>query len=204
LLGGRLYPIVRRLHPGVRLKIMEGGSSQLDEWLADEVVDIAIRYRYGASLLEHEQALAVVDSYLVGPPGDSITAQPQVRFDALRDLPLVLPSERNGLRNGLDAFARQQRTTVVPVIESDSMPLQKLLIVQEHLYTVLPIHAVWEEVRDGTLQAAHICDPPFQRTLAMSFARTKGPARAVTAIAQHICEIFDELAASGMWERDSE
>jgi LysR family nitrogen assimilation transcriptional regulator len=198
-LVGRLYTQMRERHPAVRLKILEGSSGQVEEWLADARVDIAILYRYGASLSDQEQALASVDSYLIGPKGDRLTSAAEVPFGALDDLPFILPSAPNGLRTALDAMARQERITLAPVIEADSLPLQKSLAAQERLYTVLPLHAVWNEVAEGRLQAAKIVQPPFQRTVAMAMAKSKGPARAVSAVASRIVDIVAELARQGMW-----
>lgn len=198
-LVGRLYTQVRDRLPQVGLKILEGSSGQVEEWLADARVDIAILYRYGGSNPEQEQALAVVDSYLVGARGDAATSAAEVPFAALDGLPFILPSAPNGLRTALDALARQRRITLAPVIEADSLPLQKSLAADERLYTVLPLHAVWAEVADGRLQAARIVDPPLQRTVSMAMARAKGPARAVSAVATQIVELVGEMGRRGLW-----
>lgn len=201
-LVGRLFTDMRERHPAVKLKILEGSSGQVEEWLSDARVDIAILYRYGSTLAEHEQALATVDSYLIGPKGDRLTQAQTLPFSALDDLPFILPSAPNGLRTALDAVARQERITLAPAIEADSLPLQKSLVAQERLYTVLPLHAVWTEVAEGRLQAAKITDPPFQRTVAMALAKSKGPARAVSAVASRIVDIVAEMARKGMWHSD--
>jgi len=198
-LVGRLFTEIRKRHPAVSLKVLEGSSGQVEEWLADARVDIAVLYRYGPSLPEMEQSLAVVDSYLIGAAGDKTTAAAEVGFGALHELPFILPSVPNGLRTALDAMARQQRITLAPVIEADSLPLQKSLVATERLYTVLPIHAVWNEVAEGRLQASKIIDPPFQRTVAMATSKSKGPARAVSAVASQIVDIVDDMARAGMW-----
>ncbi|WP_280151958.1 LysR substrate-binding domain-containing protein [Piscinibacter sp. XHJ-5] len=197
-LVGRLYVETSKRYPAVSLKVLEGSSGQVEEWLADARVDIAILYRYGP-LPEMEQSLAVVDSYLIGPPGDKPTAVAEVAFDRLNELPFILPSAPNGLRTALDAIARQRRITLAPVIEADSLPLQKGLVATERLYTVLPIHAVWSEVADKRLQAARIFDPPFQRTISMATSKSKGPARAVSAVGALIVEIVEDMAGAGMW-----
>ncbi|MEF7612457.1 LysR substrate-binding domain-containing protein [Aquincola sp. MAHUQ-54] len=198
-LVGRLFTEVRSRHPGVHLKILEGSSGQVEEWLADARVDIAILYRYGASLPEHEQALATVDSYLIGARGDTLTTAAEVPFASLHELPFILPSAPNGLRTALDAMARQERITLAPAIEADSLPLQKLLVEQERLYTVLPLHAVWQEMQERKLQAARIVSPSLQRSVSMAMARQKGPAKAVSAVAALIVQIVDEMAQRGMW-----
>ena len=199
-LVGKLFTETRARHAAVSLKILEGSSGQVEEWLADARVDIAILYRYGPTLPEMEQSLAVVDSYLIGCVGDELTALPEVRFSALNELPFILPSAPNGLRTALDAMARQQRISLTPVIEADSLPLQKSLVATERLYTVLPLHAVWGEVADERLQASRIVDPPFQRTISMATAKSKGPARAVSAVAAQIVEIVANMAKAGMWQ----
>lgn len=198
-LVGRLFSAARSRYPAVNLKVLEGSSGQVEEWLADARVDIAILYRYGPSLPEMEQSLAVVDSYLVGARGDAPTAAPEVAFDSLDQLPFILPSAPNGLRTALDTIARQRRISLAPVIEADSLPLQKSLVAAEGLYTVLPLHAVWSEVADARLQAARIVDPPFQRTISMAASKSKGPARAVTAVTALIVEIVEQMARAGMW-----
>ncbi len=200
-LVGRLFAELRARHHAVNLKVLEGSSGQVEEWLADARVDIAILYRYGSTLSDSEQSLAVVDSWLVSPPATNGTsdASDEVAFSALHGLPFILPSAPNGLRTALDTLARQQRITLAPVIEADSLPLQKSLVATERLYTVLPLHAVWREVQDGVLRAARIVDPPLQRTIAMAFSKSKGPARAVTAVAAQIVKIVDEMAHTGMW-----
>lgn len=201
-LVGRLFTDIRERHPAVKLKILEGSSGQVEEWLSDARVDIAILYRYGSTLSEQEQALATVDSYLIGPKGDRLTQAAELPFNALDELPFILPSAPNGLRTALDAMARQQHITLIPAIEADSLPLQKSLVAQERLYTVLPLHAVWTEVAEGRLQAARIVEPPFQRTVAMALAKSKGPARAVSAVASRIVDIVADMARKGMWHSD--
>lgn len=199
ILIGRLFEQLRASHPGVSLKVLEGSSGQVEEWLTDGRIDIAILYRYGSTLPEQEEALATVESYLIGGKGDRLTAGGSVNFANLDGLPFILPGAPNGLRTALDAGARQARIALAPVIEADSLPLQKQLTAQEGLYTVLPLHAVWQEVQEGRLQAARIVEPPFQRTVAMAYAKAKGPSRAVTAVSGLVVRIVGEMANQGMW-----
>lgn len=198
-LVGRLFSEIRKRYPLVSLKILEGSSGQVEEWLADARLDIAILYRYGTALTDQEQSLAQVDSFLIGAAGDECTAAAEVDFRKLDGLPFILPAAPNGLRTALDAVARQHHLNLSPAIEADSLPLQKSLVANERLYTVLPIHAVWSEVADGRLQASRITGPAFQRTVSMASAKSKGPTRAVSAVASQILEIVDDMARAGMW-----
>ncbi len=196
---GPLFNRLRAKYPDVQLRLLEGSSGQVEEWMADERVDIAILYRYGRSMSTQEQSLAIVDSYLIGPPGDRLTASTEVPFAALDGLPLVLPGVPNGLRPALDALCRQEKVTPQPQLEADSLPIMRAMVAQARLYTVLPIHAVWDEVCDQRLQAARLVSPSLQRTVSMALTRAKGPARAVSAVAAEIQALIDEGAQRGMW-----
>lgn len=196
---GELFSRLHAQFPEVRLRVLEGSSGQVEEWLADARVDIALLYRYGPSLPEMEVALARVESYLVGAAGDPKTVGGQVPFRTLDGLPFVLPGPPNGLRNALDAMARREHITLETALEVDSLPLFKSLVAGQRLYTVLPLHAVWQEVQAGQLQAALIVDPPLQRTVSMAEARTKGPNRAVQAVTGLLTELFEENAGRGLW-----
>lgn len=198
--AGKLYKQIRAHYPGIKLKILEGSSGQVEEWLADARVDIAILYRYGRTLAEHEQALCTVQSYLVGRRGDRFTQAPEVNFASLDGLPFILPSAPNGLRTALDALARQHRIALEPVIEADSLPLMRSVVAEEGLYTVLPLHAVWSEVEEGKLQASRIVSPELQRIVSMTLARSKGPAKAVSAVTGLIEQAVAAEASRGMWK----
>jgi hypothetical protein len=96
-------------------------------------------------------------------------------------------------------MARQEHITLAPAIEADSLPLMRTTVAEARLYTVLPIHAVWAELQEGRLQAAKIVSPALQRIVSMALARTKGPARAVSAVAAEIVSVVEDSARSGMW-----
>ena len=198
-LVGRLFKQMRAHFPAVHLKIVEGSSGQVEGWLEDEHLDIAILYRYAPSLPEGEHSLARVESYLIGAKGDRLTKPDQIPFAALDNLPLILPGAPNGLRTALDAMARRERITIAPVIEADSLPLFKSVVAEDRLYTVLPLHAVWKEIEAGQLSAAKIVDPPMQRTVSMALAASKAPRKAVSEVAHQIVRIVDDMAKSGLW-----
>ena len=196
---GRLFKQIRALFPAIHLKVVEGSSGQVEGWLADDRLDIAILYRYTASLPEGEHALATVESYLIGAEGDRLTKQSEVPFASLDRLPLILPSAPNGLRQALDALARHEHVVIAPLIEADSLQLFKSVVADERMYTVLPFHAVAAEVEAKHLQAAKIVDPPVRRTVSMVLAASKAPRKAVTEVAAQIVRIVDDMAQKGLF-----
>ena len=194
-----LFTRVRAALPKVHLRILEGSSGQIDEWLVDARLDIAILYRYAPATQETERELSLVESYLIGAAGDRVTRTAEVDFHALDGLPFILPGSPNGLRNSLDAVARAEHISVVPVIEADSLPIMKSIVAAEGLYTVLPLHAVRHEIANGLLQAARIVNPHLQRRISMATAKTKAPGRAVTEIEALIVDIVSSLTGDSDW-----
>jgi len=179
--------------------VLEGSSGQVEEWLADARIDIAIVYRYGPPRPAEEHCLATVDSYLIGPPGDAITAGAEVDFLQLNQLPFILPSAPNGLRTLLDSLAKQLHIQLEPLIEADSLPLQKSLVEKDKLYTVLPLHAVWAEVSEGRLQASRIVNPICQRKIALTYAKSKRLTRAVSSVSSLIQVNVENMGRNGLW-----
>jgi DNA-binding transcriptional LysR family regulator len=206
LLPSTAHPLIRRLFsrlrqqfPKVHLKILEGSSGQIEEWLTDSRVDIAILYRYGDKCPPGETALGYVDSYLVGAAGDPRIRAEMVDFEALDGLPFILPGAPNGLRNTLDGLARARKIVIAPLIEADSLPLMKSIVEHERMYTVLPLHAVWQEVQEGRLGIAALRNPAMGRIISMAYARAKGPGRTVMEVANQIESLAREIGGEGVW-----
>jgi len=206
LLPSTAYPLIRRLFsrlrqqsPKLHLKIFEGSSGQIEEWLTDNRIDIAILYRYAETCPLGETALAYVDSYLIGAAGDARTRAGEIRFDKLDGLPFILPGAPNGLRNTLNGLMRARKITIAPLIEADSLPLMKTIVEHEHMYTVLPLHAVWQEVQEGRLSVAALRDPTIRRIISMAHARAKGPGRIVMEVTRQLEALAQEIGNEGIW-----
>lgn len=186
---GPLFAFLREHHPGARLRVLEGASGKVEEWLADGRADIGLLYRYNTPLPAHETALLVGDAFLVGGRGDRPTAGDTVPFRALASLPLVLPSAPNGLRHEIDVKARTARVTLTPILETDSLGVLKTLAMNEHVNVILSHHALGEELAAGKLQAARIVDPTISATISIAHSKTKAPASAVTLVSQKVSEL---------------
>ena len=187
--------------PNVRLRVFEGSTGQIEEWLASDRIDVAIRYRYGRSLPRGELALAVVDTCLVGPAGDPVTREPTVRFARLDRLPLVLPGAPNALRVLLDQTAKRLRLKLSVVMEADSLPLQTDAAAESECYTILPVHAVHEAVQAGRVQASRIVSPAIARTIALGTTTQRPLTAAGREVVKLIREIVGEFVGPGPWQR---
>ncbi|MCL4775005.1 MAG: LysR family transcriptional regulator [Burkholderiaceae bacterium] len=199
VLGVPLFFELRKAFPGIRLHIFEGSGGQIDQWLANGFVDLGLPYRYARTHQADVDPLVEISSYVIGRPGDELTAAPTVRFAALDGQPLVLPGEPSGVRLTLDQMARHAGITLNVVLEADSTQIQKAVPRLGGAYAVLPAHAVTEETQSGTLQLSRIVEPEFNRSIVLGMTAARPPSRATREVARLIREIFGRSRAH--WER---
>ena len=164
-LVGALFKRVRRDYPRVRLHLIDGSNRQLDEWLADGKLDMAVLFGDARHLDPDARQLAVGSLCLVGAAGDALTAGETVDFAQLDGVPLVLPARPNGLRLRLDEVARERGVTLQLAAEVDSLQMMKDIAAQGGGYAVLIREAVGWEEKAGMLQAARLENPVMQRTI---------------------------------------
>lgn len=192
----RLYHQLREEHPRVRLQVFGGSNGKLEEWLANGDVDIGVLFRYGNAHIASEQALGVVDTYLVSCLKNPVTRHATVKFSSLDKLPLVLPGPPNGLRVALDQTARKQNIELNVILEVNSVPIYTDVVAEGGIYTVLAGYAAAQGVKSGRLQASRIIEPDMTRIvcLAVSPRPASLAARETARMLRHIvADVADSI-----------
>ncbi len=167
-LVGALFQQVRRDFPQIELRLMEGFSGSIEEWLANGRADVGVLARYGAQSSRTDEALTTDELYLVGPAGDRLTAARSVHFDDLAGVPLVLPGVPDGLRLMLAEAARKNGIALAVAVEVDSLTAMKAIVAGGSGYTILTRQAVLAELQLKRLQTALIVEPTLTRTLVLA------------------------------------
>src|SRR4249920_1351168 len=119
-----LYKRLTERYPLIQLAVREGQGSQLETWLEDGSVDLAILYRTSPTAQNGDNYLVETSTYLVSAADDPLTSRPTVPFSALHNLPLVLFCRPNSWRNLLDQLAIEHGISLNVVLEADSLRLQ--------------------------------------------------------------------------------
>jgi LysR family nitrogen assimilation transcriptional regulator len=179
--------------PGVRLHVVEGFSGDLDEQLAAGALDLTIVNRYGVSNARDEETLGVVDTYLVGKVASLSGLGQSIKFAALSDYPLILPSRPNGLRTTLDQLARKQQLSLNVVIEVDTLNAMKDVAAAGGAFTILPFLAVQDDIERGLLDAVRIDKPQIKRTIALAFTHQHPLSRAARVVGAYVRELSKVL-----------
>ena len=192
--------LLRRLtecYPLIQLRIREGQGSQLETWLDDGSLDMAILLRSGEADLRNALAPAQTDTYLVARPGDKLTAQPTVRFEKLDGLPLITFGRPSPWRDQLDQLAREKGITLNVQIEADSLALQLAMVTQGGMYALLGGYAISQALKAGDIQASQVVEPRVLRHVALTLARAGEVTLAMRTVMQEAQSVAHGLTLTG-------
>jgi DNA-binding transcriptional LysR family regulator len=188
-----LYYRLKKRYPLVQLAVREGQGAQLETWLEDGSVDLAILYRSSPSPKNGDTYLVETPTYLVGAEGDERTSGPTVPFAALDNLPLVLFCRPSSWRNRLEQLATEHGIALNVALEADSLSLQTHVVADGNIYALLGPYAVAAAARDCRLQSARIVNPSVTRHIALAMSRHGE----LTLACRTVMQVTREIVSSG-------
>ncbi|SED86315.1 DNA-binding transcriptional regulator, LysR family [Beijerinckia sp. 28-YEA-48] len=149
----------------VELKIVESHSGVLLDWLAENVVDIAIVEDLHTHTALKETVLFAEPLSILTAAGQSICPTGPIKMADIGKLDLVLPSQRHGLRALLDRKFADAGLPLVPKLELDSMAAAIRLVKSGGWATAMPASAVRRSLETQVLEAHAIVRPSILRQL---------------------------------------
>jgi LysR family transcriptional regulator, nitrogen assimilation regulatory protein len=174
-------PLVQKIKsefPQISLKIIEGFSGHVLEWLANGRIDIAVLYGESKHQSFLTEPLLEDELFLLGPANDPHgLGNGPVELAELERVPMILPSRPHGLRVLLDTVFEREGVTPKIEMELEAMPSALLLAEEGVGYTVLPYAAVYQLVQNGRI-ACWALSPKITRTLILATS-TQRPMTAV-------------------------
>jgi LysR family transcriptional regulator, nitrogen assimilation regulatory protein len=188
-----LYRRLKERYPLIELTVREGQGSQLETWLEDGSVDLAILYRTSPSPKHCDTYLVETATYLVSAAGDPLTTQPTVPFSALHNLPLVLFCRPSSWRNHLEQLGVERDVSLNVALEADSLSLQTHIVAQGGIYALLGPYAIAAASRDRRLQSAKLVRPTVHRHIALAISRHAQ----LTLACRTVMQVARDIANSG-------
>ena len=188
-----LYQRLKERYPLIQLAVREGQGAQLETWLEDGSVDLAILYRTGKSPKNGDIYLVETSTYLVGAAGDSLTSRPTVRFSALHNLPLVLFCRPSSWRNHLEQISAERKVSLNVALEANSLSLQTHIASQGGIYALLGPYAIAAASKEHRLQSSKLVDPVVPRHIALAMSRHAN----LTLACRTVMQIARDIAKSG-------
>jgi LysR family nitrogen assimilation transcriptional regulator len=199
VLAGQLAYRVAARFPGISLRIVEGYSVHLIEWLQRGEIDAAIMYGSDADFHLETQPLLLDELVLVGPPDSDLKPDVPVTVAALSALPLVLPSRPNGLRLIVEGAAAKAKVKLIVRFEADSFRVLNDLVEKGLGYAVLPLSAIGREREARYLKFAPLIQPKVTRQLVLGLPPDRVASRATKVVIDLAREEIKELTHSGAW-----
>ena len=190
-----LYKRLKEQYPLVQLAVREGQGAQLETWLEDGTVDLAILFRTQPSPNHGDIYLVDTPTYLVSAAGDRLTSRPRVPFSALRNLPLVLFCRPSSWRNRLDQLAAEHGISLNVALEADSLRLQTHIVADGGAYALLGPYAINAASKNLRLQSSKLVDPIISRYIALAMSRHGQPTLASRTVMQVLREVAKSDAA---------
>ncbi len=199
ILAGPLARGVATNASNISLRVVEGYSAHLIDWLHRGEIDAALLYGPATDFQLKAEALLLEEILLVGPPDSGLDPNIAQPFSELAHLPMVLPSRPHGLRILADSAAAKGDVRLDVRFQADSFILMKDLVESGMGYSFLPLSAFNAEARAGRLTYAPIENPSVTRQLALATQPGGSPSRATRVLNRLVKHEIVKLVENGTW-----
>jgi DNA-binding transcriptional LysR family regulator len=185
-------------YPEIQLLVCEGYTEVLTDWVATGQLDIAIINMPSGKFSLPAHHILEEDMMLARGPMNEAALPGIVSYRKLKDLDIVIPSRRHGLRRILDAAAAEAGFTLKPRLEIDTLSAICEVVATTDLVTVLPGIALNPALSRGRIEAHRLRKPAISRTVAWVTHPRRIVSAAMSAVMEVIAEDLSTAAASAL------
>ena len=198
VMTGELLATARDELPGISLKIVEGMTGPLEEWMSAGRFNLAVLYRTSetpgpATVLAREELCLVV------PPGEPPFAD-TIRLADLHAFPLAVPMRNNNVRRSVADVVAQHGCTLEVRFEVDS--LSTIINIVDGRKGLFNSHAIGHSERgfkQGQVRTVRIVDPVIARFVVLAVNPKDERSAAVSAVRTLIPKVVKKLVDGGQW-----
>jgi LysR family nitrogen assimilation transcriptional regulator len=197
-------PLVQRFRekfPLIAMRVIEGFSGHVLEWLVNGRIDVAVLYN--APRMSHllSEPLLEDELFLLGAMNDpSKLPDGPVEASQLAELPMILPSRPHGLRLVVDQILASAGITPRIDLEVEAMPSTLNLVEKGFGYTILSYSSVHHLVTAGRIRYWRIANPALSRELILATSSQRPTTVAIRALADIVRREVRDLRRQGLWE----
>lgn len=183
--------------PRVTLKIVEGMTGHLEEWLNAGQLNLALLYRSGTDLGSTEE-LAREDFYLIAHP-EAAPFEATVSLEDLQEFPIAMPMSANNARATMEDVVGKYGYKLNARFEVDSLSTIVKMVAEKQAYSILTLSAVQNELQAHTVKAVKIVNPVVTRSVVVETRPRDARNPAVAATTNVLAKVVRELVSSGDW-----
>lgn len=198
LLSSTLVAAVRKLHPGIRLRLLAGYDGQLLEWLENGTVDAALLYEQTPASTTVRRLLEA-QLWAVAPASAGLAIDRPLRVETVAAQPFIFPSAPHRVRTLTEQAAARRGLAFQVVAETNSVDVQKQLVAAGLGWTILPAVAVSTEVERGSLSAAPLADTTFSRRVVLANSGHQPPTEALQCVIGVLVDCMRSAVQEGRW-----
>jgi len=195
--------LVDRVHeelPGVALRVIDGWTGFIIEWLLRGKLDLGIIYDHTLrSDVLRTEPLAAEEHFLVCSPGDKLARRETLTLMEIADLPLALPSREHGLRLAVEDHMQTIGKSPRIETELESIVGLKQCAQQGGVYTILPRGEMEEELASGKIRTVRIVKSPIYRTLFIAWSNERPNTPQMKAVQKIARRETAEIIRKGIW-----
>ncbi|RWJ45249.1 MAG: LysR family transcriptional regulator [Mesorhizobium sp.] len=197
VLSGPLLEAARNELPRISLKMIEGMTGPLEEWMAAGRFNLAVLYRTAESV-GRMTVLAREEFCLVAPPGEP-PLQDSIALADLHAFPLAVPMRHNNARRSVADVVAQHGCVLDVRFEVDSLSTIINMVMEGKAYSVLTPSAIQKEASQGLLHTVKIVDPVITRSVVLFVNPKDERSPAVSAVRKLIPKVARRLIESEHW-----
>ncbi|HSK40948.1 MAG TPA: LysR substrate-binding domain-containing protein [Arenibaculum sp.] len=194
-------PFVQRVAEqlaGVKLRVMEGHSEVLYQWMVMGQADLALTFfepqddRFDAEALLEEELVCIGTEKFLGGPGPITLAE-------VLEFPLIMPG-RAAVLQALATDPEERRRIARKVsLEIEAATSLKRAVAAGIGVSLQSRALASRELAAGTLVARDIVDPPMRRKLHLVSSRNRMASRAVIETRRLLIDTVRQANATGQW-----
>jgi DNA-binding transcriptional LysR family regulator len=198
LLSGTLIRIIKKTNPNIRVRISTGYAGHLLEWLNSGEIDAALLYDIKPSPTLQIDTLLEERLWVVGLPESGLKKK-KVSLKDLEGLPFVLPSQPHGLRSLVEQACKLLKIELLIAAETNSLNVQKSLILDGIGLTILPSIAVANELGRQELVGSPLLDDILIRKIVLALPTNRRITPATRYVANTLVSCMKDKVKSGSW-----
>lgn len=199
LLSSALVTAVGTEYPGIRVRISMGYAGHLQTWLETGEIDAALLYDPKPTATMQITPLLEEGLWVVGLPNSGLDLNKPVTLAKLAGTPLVLPSAPHGLRSLVENAATLMGLQLRVVAETNTMSVQKSLVLGGHGWTILPTIAVVDDIARGILTASPLIKPSLTRKIVLALPNNRQTTPSVKCVVAALVDCMRQAVHRGDW-----
>lgn len=183
---------IRQAYPKIQLRVTEGLSGHMSQWLTSGELDIALTFNNERLPGAMTECVARENLHLVTSVSAGLASEP-LDAPALFRLPLILPGRPHGLREEVERAASRHGLRPNVILEIDSLEHIKALVAENVGYTLLSHRVASHGGVAARLRWLEITQPRIERVIYLA----RPTARPQSAAAKAVHEVLITLLEAG-------